>query len=318
MNSKDSARARNAGRPLIVIQRNPTSGTGRGRREIHRLITELHKLGYHVRLFASRTRLDAYLSQSRASDSLIGIVAAGGDGTVADLVNRHPGVPLAVLPLGTENLLARYLGLRRCGRTLSRIIHRRHLKTLDTAMADGRRFLLMLSVGVDADIVNRVHAARSGNISRLRYLGPVIREFLWGIPGQFLVESVSASGLESVTAVLSDDGSIQTSGGHVIATNIPKYGFDFRFAPQAVPDDGLLDVRVCHAVGRWCVLWHAIRLRLGLPIMPREVTRFRAASLSLRTTADGMHGVTQCDGDPGPPLPAEIRVQPRTLHVFVA
>ena len=42
------------------------------------------------------------------------MVAAGGHGTVADLVNRLPSeVPIALLPLGTENLLARYLDLPR-------------------------------------------------------------------------------------------------------------------------------------------------------------------------------------------------------------
>ena len=45
---------------------------------------------------------------------LRGVVAAGGDGTVAEIVNRVPdGVPVTVLPLGTENLLAKYLGIGR-------------------------------------------------------------------------------------------------------------------------------------------------------------------------------------------------------------
>jgi diacylglycerol kinase family enzyme len=53
-------------------------------------------------------------AERQARGHLRAVVAAGGDGTVAEIVNRVPaGVPVTVLPLGTENLLAKYLGIGR-------------------------------------------------------------------------------------------------------------------------------------------------------------------------------------------------------------
>ena len=55
---------------------------------------------------------DLAAEQTLAAGTLRAVVAAGGDGTIRLIAKRTPpGTPLAVLPLGTENLLARYLEL---------------------------------------------------------------------------------------------------------------------------------------------------------------------------------------------------------------
>ena len=52
-------------------------------------------------------------------------IAAGGDGTVSTVANRTPlGTPVTVLPLGTENLLAKYLDIPPDAQQISQIIHR--------------------------------------------------------------------------------------------------------------------------------------------------------------------------------------------------
>src|SRR5580765_4106145 len=91
----------------VAIQRNPRSGSGAGRHELVELVRELKRLAFRPRLFKSRERLVAWLAEPGIRDELTCVVAAGGDGTVADVVNRHPDVPICILPLGTENLLAR-------------------------------------------------------------------------------------------------------------------------------------------------------------------------------------------------------------------
>ncbi len=288
---------------LVVIQRNPSSGSGLGRGELIVLVRELQRLGFRVRMFSSRAKLDLYLTVFSARRLPHCIVAAGGDGTVADLVNRHPGIPIAVLPLGTENLLARYLGLRRSGKTLAQVINRGRTRTLDSAVANERRFLLMLSAGVDAEIVAAIHHARTGTIRRIAYVVPSLRAFLRSTPKIF--RAVSADGLTSV------------SGSHLIVSNLPVYGFGLRFAPEAAPDDGLLDVRAFTGTTRWQIFWHAVKLKLGLRLRADEVQRITAASLTLEL-ADGSADVTsQCDGDPGPALPVRVVIERRSLIVIV-
>ena len=288
---------------LVIIQRNPHSGSGTGRNQLRILSRHLRDAGFRVRMFSSRPKLDRYLADHSAERILRCIVAAGGDGTVADLVNRHPAVPIAVLPLGTENLLAKYLGIRRCGRQLAQIIRQGRVKVFDSAMVNGRRILLMVSVGIDAEIVDAVHRARSGNIHRLSYVRHMLRAFLMNPPVTYRV----------VTA----DGSFHVSGRHIIATNVPRYGFDIPFAPLARPDDGVLDIRVFHGTTRWQIFWHAAKLRLGLPVRADEFTRFSASAVRIECLDATTPRTSQCDGDPGPELPLHIVTDHHSLTLIV-
>ncbi|MFO0975022.1 MAG: diacylglycerol kinase family protein [Planctomycetaceae bacterium] len=286
----------------VIIQRNPSSGSGAGRRQLIVLSKELMRLGYRVRMFRNRPLMDEWLRDRSSKIAIRCLVAAGGDGTVADLSNRHPGIPIAILPMGTENLLARYLGLRRDGLQLAGVIHQNVVRVLDSALANGRRFLLMLSSGVDADVVAALHGKRTGNISRLNYLIPTVRAFFGSRVREF--------------EVCSEDQANRLLGTHVIVTNIPRYGFQLEFSPDADPSDGLLDVRVCHCKTRWGIVWHAIRLKLGLQISASEFSTFRAASVRLVATSGGSDR-SQCDGDPGPDLPVRVQVERGTLRLLV-
>jgi len=288
---------------LIVIQRNPRSGSGAGRKELLNLVRALRAAQYRVRMFRSREKLDAWLSTPGRQQVLRCIVAAGGDGTVADVVNRHVGCPVAILPLGTENLLAKHLNLPRCGRTLSKVIDIGRFRKFDSAATNGRRFLLMLSVGVDGEIVHAIHRSRTGTIRRIRYVIPTLRAFLAWSPKQIRVSDM--------------EGNSIVSGTHVIVTNIPRYGFGLSFAPEAFPDDGLLNVRVYHGISRWQIFWHAVRLKLRLPIRSVEVTKFTAKRLMLDSPDNLQIDGVQVDGDPCSSLPVEVEVQPASLCLLV-
>src|SRR5262249_56287152 len=93
------------------------------------------------------------------------VVAAGGDGTLVEVLNRAPGVPVALLPLGTENLVARFCGIARSPRTLAGIIATGNVREIDVARANERTFCLMAGAGFDAAVVHRVHARRRGHIT---------------------------------------------------------------------------------------------------------------------------------------------------------
>lgn len=267
------------------------------------MIRELRTASCHVRMFRSRQKLDAFLSIPENAQQLRCIVAAGGDGTVADVTQRHPGCPVAVLPLGTENLLAKYLDLSRCGRTLAAVIESGRIRVFDSATANGRRFLLMLSAGVDGDIVHAMHRARIGNIWRIGYIVPTLRAFFSSRP--MLIRASTP------------DAHYSATGTHIIITNIPRYGFALKFAPEAIPDDGLLNVRVYHGSTRWQIFRHAIRLKLGLPIQTSEITKFTAARVTLESADNSRTPGVQADGDPCSALPIDVVIEPASLCLLV-
>ena len=93
--------------------------------------------------------------------TLRALVAAGGDGTVAELVNRTaPGVPISVFPLGTANLLAGYLGIRPNIASFCETMAAGATVNLDAGRANGRIFLLMAGCGFDGEVVERLHRVR--------------------------------------------------------------------------------------------------------------------------------------------------------------
>lgn len=298
----DSSQYISSDRKLVVIQRNPTSGSGKGRRDLLDLIRELRLAGFRVRLFANRDRLDAFLKQDSILTQIRCLVAAGGDGTVGGLVNRHPDLPIATLPLGTENLVARHLQIKRCGKTLAKLIHTGRIRKFDTGQANGQTFLLMASVGIDADVVRRLDETRSGNIQHLSYVKPIFASFT-----KYKFPKLT---------VHSPDGKLLAEGSHIIATNIPEYGFRMQFAPAADPHDGQLDVRVFRRSGMIATLAHAIRTRLGWKDHAPDIQRFQLQEFQIRSTQDSTPG--QIDGDPAESCPLQISVQPASMTLLVS
>lgn len=286
-------------RRLVVIQRNPTSGSGRGAAQLKTLIRQLEAFGFRVRMFANRQRLDEFVNRPDNEVQLRCLVAAGGDGTVSDVLNRHPQQAIAMFPLGTENLLARHLNIRRNGADVAAMIRDGRVQRLDVGVANDHSFLMMISAGVDSEIVRRMHATRKGNIGHLSYLPPVFRTaFSYRYP--------------AYSVWVKDE--CLAEGTHVIATNIPEYGFRLGFSPDADPTDGLLDVRVFTGTGLFSTLRHCAGVRLGWKDRGTEVARFRLKEFELRSVEAR---VTQADGDPSPDCPVSISVREQALTVVV-
>lgn len=286
---------------LVVIQRNPTSGSGQGAKQLRVLISTLRQSGFRVRLFADRDRFDRFVLQSEESSKIRCLVAAGGDGTVAGLANRHSQFPIATLPMGTENLMARHLQIGRCGATVARLIANGATRRFDTGVVNDQRFLLMVSVGVDADVVRRLHAARTGNIRHLSYVQPILQSFMYYTFPKLSVHSA--------------DGKLMCAGTHVIVTNVPEYGFRMPFCPAANPHDGLLDVRVFRQTGRISTVLHAIRTRLGFSDRADHVARFQVREVEVRS--ESSDAMAQFDGDPSGACPIRIVIAPASMTLVV-
>lgn len=294
-------------RDLVVIQRNPTSGSGRGRREVFRLFKELQRRGFDVRVYHDRTRFSRFLNlpakanRTSVADRLRCLVAAGGDGTISSLVQRHPEFPIAVLPLGTENLVAKHL-LQKCdGVDLACAIQDGRFMSFDTGLVDDHRFLLMASAGLDAEVVRLLASARKGNISHFSYLKPILTAFLrYRFPK-----------LE----VANERGEVVAVGSHVLVSNMPEYGMKIPFSLAANPHDGLLDVRVFQKSGLVRTALHVMKTRLGGTDSSKELMRFQSPKISLH--AEDSTVPVQADGDPCGMGSATFRIADDKMKLLV-
>ena len=148
------------------------------------------------------------------------LVAAGGDGTVAELVNRTAvGMPIAVFPMGTANLLAGYLNIFPKFQPFARMLRRGATVRLDAGAANGRIFLLMVGCGFDAEVVHRLHSTRGGHISMWSYAKPIfesIRSYQY--PELRLYYDCAPSGAPTQPAgsIVPPAGSMALDGGAVV------------------------------------------------------------------------------------------------------
>ena len=283
----------------VAVQRNPMSGSGR-QRSLLDLIAALKRHGLRPRLFSSREQLDLMLTVPQLKDSLHAIVAAGGDGTILDVINRHPHVPVGILALGTENLLARYFGIPRDGAGAARVIAEGHVQALDLGCVGQRRFAIMASCGFDADVIHRLHAGRTGNIRHVDYFQPI-----WGSLRSYAHPEIR---------VFADGAREPVTGRMVVVANLSAYAFRLGIVPTARGDDGLLDIRVFQqgsAAHMFRYAWQVYRARHdSLP----DVVSLRAQRVRIEST---IPIPVQIDGDPAGLTPAEITVEPAAARIFV-
>ncbi len=236
------------------------------------------------------------------------VVAAGGDGTVNEVVNglclveapRRPA--MAVFPMGTVNVFARELGMSRdpaaaWGEVMS---GRRCEVDIGVATHAGgtRRFVQLAGAGMDAEAIRRVRW-------RLKqWAGPLA--YVWAGLG------VASRTLPQIEVRVSGR---TASGPLALVGNGRLYGGGFRVFPEAVLDDGLLDVSVLRhahplALARAVLAaWHG---RAGsLP----GVAHFQGRFVEMHS--DHVGARFQVEGDDVGALPVEFRVEARALRVVV-
>jgi len=300
---------RQYGMDSVVIAMNPNAGAASAQARVEALAHLLRSGGFDV---AVHTDLKSAVDNARLwhdAGTLRALVSAGGDGTAAALTNRTPpGLPLALLPTGTENLLARYLKVDGSPEQAYRMIVAGQRRQMDVGNASGRLFLLMASCGFDAEAVRRAHAARRGHIHRLNWVKAIlsaIRNYPFPPIHVYWEREDVQTGTRS---------SCQTTCRWVFAFNLPCYARGLPLAPQADGSDGLLDLCLFHRGSFWHGLRYAAAVCQGRHQTLPDCTVARCTRL--RITADEPVPY-QLDGDAAGQLPLEIEVMPRRLTILV-
>jgi diacylglycerol kinase family enzyme len=294
---------------MVLVVANPYSGAGPNRRRVDELLGALRDLGAPPRVVWDAAERGARLSDASAMRGCRAVIAAGGDGTIAQVINALPrGVPLAALPLGNENLLARALGFGREPAALARAVVACRTHTLDLGRARAgdrtRLFALMVGAGFDAAVVHRLAAWRAAGpalrrVRRVSYVAPIAAS----------VFGYAHTRLRLTT----ESGTVE--GAHCLIANVPAYALDLRLTPAASANDGRLDWLVLERPGVIPLLTYGWAAWRGLHLARTDVRAGQAARLTL--TAPTPTPV-QLDGDPWGTTPVEVDVVPRALTVIMS
>jgi YegS/Rv2252/BmrU family lipid kinase len=287
------------GMPLTLLV-NPASAHGRTLKLLPAVEQELDQLRIPFRVERTRGLEDGIERALRAVEANEVPVVISGDGLVGAIGGAMAGAetPLGIIPGGRGNDLARVLGIPDDPVAAVAVLVAGESRRIDVGEANGKRFLGIVSVGFDSEcnrLANEVTIIRSN----LVYVYSLFRTLLAWKPARFTIRSESER--------------IRTSGYSISVANNSTFGGGMRIAPEALLDDGLLDVITVGEVGKLRFVANLRKVFNGTHIDDEQVRMFRASRVEI--TASRPFPV-YADGEHLTELPVSVRVLPRALSVL--
>ncbi len=227
------------------------------------------------------------------------IVAAGGDGTVNEVVNGIAGsdVALGILPVGTMNVFAAELGLPGDLDEAWAIIRAGRTRKVDLVRANSRYFVQLAGVGLDAQVVQETSWNFKKNFGPLSYVISAA-QIAARKPPRLLVEA---------------DG-IEREGSFVLIGNGRYYGGPVAFFKDARIDDGKLDVLIFKNLGYLDIARYLTNIFMGKHTGLADVEYFQTKKATVRSEEDVP---VEVDGEAVMRLPVTFRISSRKLRVVV-
>jgi len=253
-------------------------------------------------LFTSRPGETAALARQLAQEGHSTIVAAGGDGTINEVINGIAGldISLGILPTGTMNILACELGLpttqlEQCWE----IIQSGFTRSIDLAMANDQYFVQLAGIGLDA------LAVRETDLNMRKTIGPI----------SYIFAAAQIIGRPAPRLEICFNERETMGGCFVLVGNGRFYGGPLSFFPNAKNDDGLLDVLVFKHQGYLDIIRYLQGVLIGNHADFADI-EYRQIH-SLRVISDRRVPV-EIDGEVSFHTPVHFRVGRSKLRVHVA
>jgi diacylglycerol kinase (ATP) len=251
--------------------------------------------------------------ESRAQEAIAQnrqvLLIMGGDGTFQALVNAAVGadVVLGVLPVGGGNDFSTAIGMPDDPVAAAKALLQGEKRAVDLVRArtaDGRARLYVGGggVGLDAEAARYASGAYRHLRGRMRYIAAAL---------------LALASYEAVEVKLefpgSEIGALRSKALLAGVLNTPTYGAGLRLAPQAVIDDGMLDVVLLEDLSFMGVMKLLPRLMGSGELRTSRVKRWRAQQVRMSTARPCLfHG----DGEILGPTPVEIEVIPKAVRVL--
>ena len=289
-----------------MLIRNPIAGRRR-QGLVDAVVRQLEAEGWSVEMVDTAAAGDArQLAESCEVDRYAVIAVAGGDGTINEVVNglaarSESAPPLAIVPLGTANVLAHELGLAATASAVAGTITSGRAVLMRPGQASGRCedggdprcFSLMAGAGFDAKVVAGVSAPLKRRFGKAAYVWRSLIETRRYRPVRYAVE-IDGAPYEAAS---------------VIVTRSRHYAGPYVVAPNATLSEPLLHVCLFERWGRRQTLRFGLALLRGR--LPRtggyRVITGRQIKVSVLCDAGELRRQpVQIDGDDALTLPVSI------------
>jgi len=284
---------------------NPTSGREEMRRLLPNILDRLDLAGIETSCHATTGDGDATReaaeSVQRGYDI---IIAAGGDGTLNEVVNGMAGYddlpPLGIFPLGTTNDFARAMKIPKRWEDFCDLIIENKTRPIDIGKVNGRHFINIAGGGSLTELTYEVPSRLKTMIGQLAYYMKGIEKMINLSPTELVIRAEGIGEVEGEFMMF------------LIANSNSVGGFE-RLAPDARIDDGLLDViavKKCNLAEFIRLVTMALR---GDHFNDPRIMYFKTERMEV--TSPG-HVLLNLDGELGGELPGVFEILPRHLQIF--
>ena len=289
----------------IALLVNPTAGKGRAAGVVAKVTEKLREGGSNVAILVGRDVDDAKaLARHAVDDGVDAVVALGGDGMVHLALNVVAGstTPLGIIPAGTGNDLAHTLRLPTKDPVAAAALVSDRLASdgawpMDAVRVGEAWFGCVLGAGFDSRVNDRANRM-SWPHGRMRYNLAILAELGVFKPVPFALEL--------------DGERIETEAMLVAVGNAKSYGAGMKVTPDAVVDDGWVDVFVLSAISKPEFLKTFPKVFKGTHVSHPAVTIRRARVVSISSP-----GVTAyADGEYIGDLPITCETVPGAVRVL--
>jgi diacylglycerol kinase (ATP) len=229
---------------------NPVSGTGKQKKAERVLRERLDKDKFQVDIVFTEYRKHAQtLAQEAVRLNYDAVVIVGGDGSINEVGSALAGtkVALGIIPAGSGNGLCRSLSVPLDIAKAVDNINNFHFRTIDTGLANGIPFMNVAGVGFDAYVANKFHKAKLRGLGKYLLLG--LRSLGEYSPQRY--------------RFVADGRTFERVANVISVANSPQYGNNALIAPNALMDDGLLDLVICNDASMLNSIGLIFRLFLG-------------------------------------------------------
>jgi len=240
------------------------------------------------------------LTRHAVKEGFTRIVAAGGDGTVTQVANGLAGstATLGVLPMGSVNVFAMELGLplhslQRCWE----IIQDASARLVDLPSANGKYFVQLGGVGLDAQVVKETSLAFK------RSFGPL----------SYLISAAHIAARQPPKLFIESENTPVEEGSFVLVGNGRLYGGPFPFFKHAIIDDGLFDVVVFTRLGYLEIVKYLQDVVFSSDIKVPEIEYFQTRRLRITSEQDVP---LELDGELAGNCPVDFRIREKALRVL--
>lgn len=245
------------------------------------------------------------IAKKAVKDGYDAVIAMGGDGTIGVVIRGIAGskVRLGIIPAGTENDIARSLGIPEDLKEACALIASGHTRKLDLGQISTSKrkkfyFFMVAAIGLTATLYPQISEVPEGKLSGIKDAVTTLFKF---------------ESKPTVFLTLDDESKIEVETMLVTVANTPLTGAKNLVAPDASMEDGLLDIAVYPDFSKAELLSYFVKSAHEGSTPDGKIQRYRARKIKVKTSPKldvAAEGIILGKGT------AWIKILPKALRVI--